>query len=114
MIWIMVAVGLFASLGYVVSQNMRGGSPEMVSEEVAKNRATEILQFSASVRRAVQALKIEGIADTEISFENSIVSGYANANCTGNSCKVFASTNLYWAISSRSSSFLAGSKAKVS
>jgi hypothetical protein len=94
MTWILIAVGLFAALGYAVSQNMRGGSPELLSQEIAKSNATEILQFASSIRRAVQALKIEGIADTEISFENPIVSGYDNPDCGAgkNHCKVFSPT----------------------
>ncbi len=90
MLWIMVAVGLFASLSFVVSENMRGGSPELLSREVAKTHANEIIQFSSSVRRAIQTLRIDGVSDSEISFENSVVNGYTNPGCTGESCKVFS------------------------
>ncbi len=90
MIWLMVAVGLFAALGFVVAENMRGGDPELLSHEVAKNNATEILQFSSGVRRTIQAMRIDGISDSQISFENSIVSGYTNGNCSSESCKIFS------------------------
>jgi hypothetical protein len=89
MVMILVAVMLFAALGYAVSENMRGGSPEVLSAELAKNHASEIFQFSSSVRRAVQSLKIDGIADTDISFENPILSGYTNGTCE--TCRVFSS-----------------------
>lgn len=90
MVWILVAVALFAGLSYVVSENMRGGSPELMGAELARNNATEILQFASSVRRAVQTLRIDGVADTEISFENNIANGYTNVSCSSDSCKVFA------------------------
>ena len=90
MVWLLVAVALFASLSYVVAENMRGGNPEVMTRELAKNHATEILQFASAIRRAVQTLKIDGIEDTELSFENNILTGYANANCTSEYCKVFS------------------------
>ncbi len=90
MVWLLVAVALFASLSYVVAENMRSGNPEVMAQELAKNHATEILQFSSAIRRAVQTLKIDGIEDTELSFENNILTGYANADCTSEYCKVFS------------------------
>ncbi len=92
MVWLMVAISLFAALSFVVSENMRSGDPQMVSQEMAKNHASEILQYSSGVRRAVQAIKIDGVDDTMISFETQLNSGYQNPGCPTDSCKVFSPT----------------------
>jgi hypothetical protein len=90
LVWLLVGVGLFAALGFAVSQDMRGGGTEVLTREVAKNHATEIIQFASTLRRAVQTMRIDGITDTEISFENYFAAGYANAKCSSESCEVFS------------------------
>ncbi len=90
MIWIMVGVILFASLSYVVAQNMRSGGEETLGREMARNYATQILQSAASIKRAVQTVRIEGYDETEVSFENNYTAAnYTNANCGLDECKVF-------------------------
>ncbi|MCB1555781.1 MAG: hypothetical protein KDJ15_00545 [Alphaproteobacteria bacterium] len=88
--YLFLAVALFAALSLAVGNIMRSGDPDSIGKEVAKTAATDILQFANSWRRAVQGLRIDGFDDTEISFENDFVAGYANANCTVTRCRIFA------------------------
>lgn len=88
---ILVGVVLFAALSYAVSQNMRGGGETVASEEMAKNQATQILQFAASLKRAVQTMRIDGVDPTEIDFDAPGLAGYDNGACGLASCKVFDS-----------------------
>lgn len=90
-IWILVMVALFAALNYAVSQNSRTGENQ-ISEQQANLAATEILDYAAAVKRAVQELMINGCSDTEISFENNAVAGYTNPNAPSDgSCHIFNS-----------------------
>lgn len=86
--FILIAVALFAALSYVVSGMMRGGGSTDVSDEEAKIYAGEIIDYAGSVRQTVQDLRISNnCSDTEISFENEFVSGYANG--TDTACQIF-------------------------
>lgn len=91
-VWIMIMVALFAALSYAVSQGSRSGT-QSISDEQAGLAVTEILDYASAVKRVVQELQINGCSDTEISFENTVVSGYINPNApTDNSCHVFHPT----------------------
>lgn len=88
-IWIMVMVTLFAALSYAVSQGTRTGGTQLNNEQAAL-ATTAILDYANGIKRVVQELQINGCADTEISFENALVSGYSNANAPiDNSCHIF-------------------------
>jgi len=86
---ILIAVALFAALGFAVSQGNQN-SGKTINEEQAGLYATEILEYAQSVANAVGQLRLRGCDETEISFENDIVSGYTNANApSDNTCHVF-------------------------
>lgn len=88
LVYILIAITLFAALSFAVAQMMRGGGS--TNDELRRLQATEILQFGRSLRSAAQGMEIDGIIDTEISFETATVVGYANAGCGGDSCKIFS------------------------
>ncbi|NCT41368.1 MAG: hypothetical protein GW778_06890 [Alphaproteobacteria bacterium] len=90
--FILIGVALFAALGYVVSDMMRGGNTDIIGEERAKLYAGEISDYGRSIRQAVQMLRISnGCKDTEISFENNILATYANPNSPSDEqCNVFS------------------------
>ncbi len=56
---ILVGIVLFAALSYAMSQNMRG-NVGMVSDQRADLIATEMLEYGAAMRNAVQRLRTEG------------------------------------------------------
>ncbi len=87
--YILIAVALLAALSYTVAQTNRGGA-QSVSREKSAIIASEIIEYSQIVGNAVSQLRLRGVKDTEISFENDVVAGYENVNCLDDSCKVFA------------------------
>ena len=87
--YVLIGVALMAALSYAVSQTNRG-SAQSITKERAGILASEIIEYGEIVGNAVIQLRLRGIDDTEISFENKEISGYENANCTDDSCKVFA------------------------
>lgn len=86
---ILIAVGLFAALGYAVSSSMQGGGKGITAEQ-AQLRATELLAYANTLSTSVSQLRLRGCSDTEISFENALVGGYENANAPDDkTCHVF-------------------------
>lgn len=86
--YILIAVALLAALSFAVSQGGRG-SVETLSEDRARLYASEILEYANNVGSAVAQIRLRGFSDEQISFENPVVSGYTNGNCTSDECKVF-------------------------
>jgi hypothetical protein len=87
MFYILIAVALLAALIFAVAQSGRGNI-QQVSEEKARLFATEIIQNTGTMANGVAQLRLRGVRDTEISFDNPVVS-YPNANCTDDTCKLF-------------------------
>ena len=88
-IWVLVMVVLFAALTLAVSDGSRTGTTQ-ISDKQAELAAVEILDYARNIKNAVHQLQINGCSDTEISFENAIVSGYSNPNSPSDkSCDVF-------------------------
>lgn len=87
---ILVAIALFGALSFAVSNMMRSGNAEAITEQKASILADEILAHARDIRQTVQTLKISnGCEDTEISFENATVSGYEHSPVTRDACKVY-------------------------
>ncbi len=94
LVYILIAVALFAALGFVVSNMMRssGGS---VSGEKDVIFASDVLNYGKSMRDMVQYMRIsKGCSDNQISFERHPFDGtdsdYVNSNAPGDfSCHLF-------------------------
>lgn len=52
--------------------------------------ATEIIEQGNILAATTSQLRLRGYKDTEISFENEIVSGYENPYCADEGCKIFS------------------------
>ena len=95
--YILIAVALFAALSYAVSRN-NTGSTDIFTEEQAKLAAQEIIEYGNTVANAVQKLRLRGVAETDLGFDNDTyfrVNGVLlnpigqNSNCTSDDCQVF-------------------------
>lgn len=87
---ILLAVVLFAALSYAVTNSMRGGGKDATPEKL-EMQASEILQYATNIENVVTRLRLsQNCRDTQISFENTTVSGYANAGAPSTkNCHVF-------------------------
>ncbi len=86
--FILIGVALFAALSFAVSNINRTGNAD-ITDEVAGLAASEIVQTATAYKNAVRSARIEGCADTDISFESTYLSGYVNTNNPPDNCEIF-------------------------
>lgn len=86
--FIMLAIALLAALTVTISRSSE--TTEQVGDvERQRVLASAIMRTAASVQQAVEQMRLKGVSENEISFENEFTSGYANSRCAGDSCKIF-------------------------
>lgn len=88
---ILLAVVLFAALVFVISRGFDTGTTRMTSTQ-ARNFATDIVTYAASVERSVGYIIQNGVSEEDISFENGVVSGYDHTPAAASNAKVFGSS----------------------
>jgi len=94
LVYVLLAVVLFAALSYAVSQMMRGGTNSVGAEKHAI-LMDGTLSYARNVKQAIQAIRISNsCAESEVSFEGSPFDGsdtdYVNASAPIDfSCHVF-------------------------
>ncbi len=71
--YIFLGVALFGSLTYAVSQSGRG-NVENITREQSRLRATEMIDFSDSVSKAVGTLRLRGVTLAQLRFAHSDLS----------------------------------------
>ncbi|MCB1651254.1 MAG: hypothetical protein KDI46_04300 [Alphaproteobacteria bacterium] len=87
--FILIAVVLLGALTMVLS---RGGSNIDQTGDVEQSRilASQILRYAKGVETAIEKMKLQGVSENDISFENSTTTtDYTNANCTDTACRLF-------------------------
>lgn len=95
LVYILIAVALFAALGFAMSNMMRGGAGESISREKSQIFASEIISYAQGLKDAINVLRISGTCDdTQLSFEKAPYDGtdsdYVNPNSPVDfSCHVF-------------------------
>ena len=88
-ILILLGVFLFGALMYSFSRSANQGAGNL-SKQQAKIAAQEILNYARLVEGAVDRVRRNGCSESEISFENDVVTGYTNPNApTDKSCHIF-------------------------
>jgi len=94
--FILIGVALFAALGYSVAKGFRSDTSSTLTKKQVELAADDILTYAQKVSRTVDRLRRNGCSESEISFENPVVSGYAFT--TRDKCKVFdtAGGGLTW------------------
>ena len=87
--YIFLCIGLLAALSFAIAQGGRitGSALQQDNASVA---AAEIIAYGDTVAKAVTQLRLRGVAETGLSFEDPALSaGYANVACTTGRCKIF-------------------------
>lgn len=89
-IWfILLAIALTAALTMTLTRSSDTGG-QTGDIERARVQASEIMRYAKGIETAVDQMIMRGVGESQLSFENSFVSGYhTNANCTDDACKVF-------------------------
>lgn len=85
---ILIATALFAAVGVAMMEGSRG-TTSMLTDEQEKVYANQIIAYGNEIKSVVKRLQLRGCTDTQISFENSVDTGYANTNNPPDKCKVF-------------------------
>lgn len=85
---ILFAIALLAALTYAISQQSSGTMG--LSEEKVRLLATDVIDMGNGLSETTARLRLHKVSDTEISFENSVIIGYANAKCADETCKIFS------------------------
>ncbi len=80
--WILIVVVLFAALNFTVGNMIRGGESG-VTREMAGLHATDITQFSATVRRNVANMRLNGVGDNDLCF---FADGYNHTDYDHDGC----------------------------
>lgn len=85
---VIITVGLFAALMFSFSRSAQQGSGDL-SHKQAEIFASDIMDYAQKIERATGRVLSRGFSETALSYENDMVSGYSNANCTSDRCKIF-------------------------
>jgi hypothetical protein len=86
---ILLGVALLAAITMVLS---RGGSSTDQTGDVEnlRVRASQVLRHARGIEAAIQTMKLNGVSENDISFENpTTATDYTNANCGTTDCRLF-------------------------
>lgn len=90
--YILIAVALFAALGFAFSQSMSSSSSNLTDEE-ARVYAQDVLSYANRLSRGVQrVMSRSGCSENDISFyltTNTLLAGYEHTPEVADECKVF-------------------------
>ena len=84
---ILIAVVLFAALGYVATQT--GRSSGNIGRERAMIMANDVLSYAHAIEEAAHRILYSGTEYARLSFENTAVSGYEHSPATPATNRVF-------------------------
>ena len=87
--FILLAVALIAMLTMVLSRS--GSRTDQTGDiEQIRVKAGQILRTTKSIEAAIQDMRLRGVSENEISFENTSTStDYTNAKCSNTDCRLF-------------------------
>lgn len=87
--FILLSVVLLGAITMVLSRS--GNTVDQTGDvEQMRIKAGQIIRYGKSIEAAIQDMRLRGISENDISFENTVTAtNYTNANCTNADCKVF-------------------------
>jgi hypothetical protein len=88
--YVLIAVALLAALSFAVARSTRG-SINQVTEERSKMIANEIIQYANTFGNAVAQIRLRGISDSDMCFNDNGWGGadYPNTSCSDEATKIF-------------------------
>jgi len=89
MVVILVAVALFVAIAFTFTRTTGNSSNSVMTLGQAKLEANQVINYATSIERSVARLLTRGCSESDISFENDVVSGYEHTPAAEDRCKVF-------------------------
>jgi hypothetical protein len=86
---ILLGVVLFAAVSFTVARGMRSESTSNLTKRQSELAASDIIGYGQRLERAVAYLRRRGASESDISFVNDEVSGYAHSPAQNDNRKVF-------------------------
>jgi hypothetical protein len=95
---ILMAVVLFGALAFTVTRTMRTQTTSTLSARQAEIVASDILTYAQRAQRAVDRVRQNSCSESDISFDNTTVSGYDHTVAPPDDCEIFQSSGggLQW------------------
>jgi hypothetical protein len=87
LVFILIAVALFAALSFAISQQSDSGKSLLT--EKTNLLASDVMDMGNRMTESVAKLRLHGVQIEQVSFQNDIVTGYTNAACNTDKCKIF-------------------------
>ena len=88
--FILVAIVLMGLITAILSRSGTSVDQSGDTEQV-RIKIGQMLRYTKSIESAIQQMKLRGIPENDISFENAVTAtDYTNANCTMDDCKIFS------------------------
>jgi hypothetical protein len=86
--FILLAVALLAALTITIT---RSSDTSENTGKIEQNKvlASALLRYAAGLEAAADQMRLRGLPENAVSFENTTVAGYANATCPDASCQLF-------------------------
>lgn len=89
--FILLAIALLVALTVTITKSGEN-TEETGQRDRDRIQASDIMRQAKTMENAIQQMRLAGIPENDISFENSFVSGYQNASCPdGQPCRIFGS-----------------------
>lgn len=89
MFYVLLALVMIAALSFAVMRSS-GTAVTSLSDSRASILADELIHTADTLKNAVARLQLRGCTETQLSFENAVVSGYTNASAPGDkSCHLY-------------------------
>lgn len=87
--FILLGVVLFAALAFVISRGVRTQTTRTLSARQAEIAASEMMAYAQRISSSVDSVLRKGVSENNLSFENAVIAGMTNADCTEDKCKIF-------------------------
>jgi hypothetical protein len=86
--FILLAIALMAILTMTIG---RISSTVDQNGDIERMRiySSGLMRYAAGVQQTIEQMRMRGVSENDLSFENATLAGYANANCAVSDCKIF-------------------------
>ncbi len=89
---ILMGIVLFAALSFTISRGMRSETTDKLSAQKAALAASDILNYTQKMERAISRLRQKSVSESDISFENPKDAAYAHTPVVTEEQKLFTPT----------------------